>query len=369
MRQAFDEFCRQQASWLEDFALFRALKDVYGERPWQEWPLDLVRREAAALKKARDRHADAIGRYRLGQFVFLRQWTGVKNYANSKGIRLICDVPIFVASDSADVWANPELFHLDDRRRAVVVAGVPPDYFSATGQLWGNPLFNWPASKKSGHQWWITRLRATLNLVDLVRIDHFRGFEAYWEIPANSPTAQTGRWVKGPGAEFFRVLEKALGRLPLVAEDFGLITPEVEALRDELNLPGMRVLQFAFGDNSSNPYLPHNFLRNTVVYTGTHDNDTTAGWYGGLQQFERANLQRYAPAIERDPPHELIRVAWSSVADYAIAPMQDLLKLGGEARMNMHGRLGGNWAWRLRSDQLSTPALDWLGELTGLYGR
>jgi 4-alpha-glucanotransferase len=369
LRGAFDTFCKEQAIWLDDFALFRALKDVHGERPWQEWPLDVVRREAPALKKAGDKHADAVGRYRLGQFLCFRQWTNVKKYANEKGIRLIGDVPIFVASDSADVWAHPELFHLDDRRRATAVAGVPPDYFSATGQLWGNPLYNWAASKKSGHQWWIARLRATLQQVDLVRLDHFRGFEAYWEIPANSPTAQTGHWVKGPGAELFQVLEKALGRLPLVAEDLGLITPEVEALRDQLGFPGMRVLQFAFADNSSNPYLPHNYVRNTVVYTGTHDNDTTAGWYQALQPHDRDKLLRYAPALERDPAHELMRVAWSSIADYAIAPVQDLLQLGSEARMNLPGKLGGNWSWRMRRDQLATSALDWLADLTALYGR
>jgi 4-alpha-glucanotransferase len=369
LRGALDTFCQDKASWLDDFALFRALKDVYGERSWQEWPLDLVRREASSLKKAGDKHADAVGRYRFGQFLFFRQWSNVKKYANEKGIRLVGDVPIFVASDSADVWAHPDLFHLDDRRRPTAVAGVPPDYFSATGQLWGNPLYNWAASKKSGHQWWIARLGATLNQVDVVRLDHFRGFEAYWEIPADSPTAQAGHWVKGPGAELFQVLEKALGRLPLLAEDLGLITSEVEALRDQLGFPGMRVMQFAFGDNASNPYLPHNFVRNTVVYTGTHDNDTTAGWYQGLQPQERANLLRYAPAVERNPPRELMRLAWSSIADYAIAPLQDLLQLGSEARMNMPGKLGGNWVWRMRADHLATSTFDWLAELTALYGR
>ena len=233
----------------------------------------------AALSRLRDKLRDDIGRHRFGQFLFFRQWKYLKDYANSKGIRLIGDVPIFVASDSADVWANPDLFHLDDQRRPTVVAGVPPDYFSATGQLWGNPLYNWERSRQTGHAWWIARLRATLEQVDLVRIDHFRGFEAYWEIPAGSPTAQTGRWVKGPGVELFEVLRKALGRLPLIAEDLGLITPEVEALRDQLGLPGMRILQFAFSDTPKNLYLPHNFVRNTVVYTGTHDNDTTVGWY------------------------------------------------------------------------------------------
>jgi 4-alpha-glucanotransferase len=363
------DFCRQQSHWLEDFVLFRALKDTHGDRTWQEWPAELVRREPGAMQKAREQHQAALARHRFGQFLFFLQWGHVKNYANSRGIRLIGDVPIFVASDSADVWANPDLFYLDERRRPTVVAGVPPDYFSATGQLWGNPLYNWNASSKSGHQWWISRLRATLNHVDLVRIDHFRGFEAYWEIPANAPTAQTGRWVKGPGFELFQVMAKALGRLPLIAEDLGLITPEVEALRDQLALPGMRVLQFAFSENGGNPYLPHNFVRNCVAYTGTHDNDTTAGWYQSLPVNERENLHRYAPAVQRDPPRELMRVAWASVADYAIAPLQDLLRLGTEARMNMPGRLGGNWKWRLRDGQITTEAVEWLGELTGLYAR
>jgi 4-alpha-glucanotransferase len=369
LRHALDEFCHHQQSWVDDFALFCALRDSHDGTSWQDWPPELVRREPAALEQARQRHQDATGRHRFGQFLFYRQWGHVKNYANSRGIRLIGDVPIFVASDSADVWAHPDLFHLDDRRRPTVVAGVPPDYFSATGQLWGNPLYKWEASRQSGHQWWIARLRATLNQVDLVRIDHFRGFEAYWEIPAGAPTAQAGHWVKGPGAELFQVMDRALGRLPLIAEDLGLITPEVETLRDKLELPGMRVLQFAFGDNARNPYLPHNYVRNTVVYTGTHDNDTTAGWYRTLSDHERGNVLRYAPAIERDPPHELMRLAWASIADCAVAPLQDLLAIGNEGRMNLPGQPTGNWTWRVGGDQVTAALIDWLGELTALYGR
>jgi 4-alpha-glucanotransferase len=369
LRQELDDFCSRQCHWLEEFALFRALKDANGGRSWQEWPLELVQHQSAALQKARDQHRDTIGRHRFGQYLFHRQWSQVKNYANSRGIRLIGDLPIFVASDSADVWANPELFCLDAQRRPTVVAGVPPDYFSATGQLWGNPLYNWEVARKTGYKWWIARLRSTLDQVDLVRIDHFRGFEAYWEIPMDAPTAQTGRWVKGPGAEMFEVVKAALGRLPLIAEDLGLITPEVEALRDQLEFPGMRVLQFAFSDDAGNPYLPHNFVRNTVVYPGTHDNDTTAGWYKTLPEKERDLILRYDPGIERNPPRELIRVAWASIADYAIAPVQDLLLLPGEARMNLPGRLGGNWTWRLKPGQLGSEGLDWLGELTATYGR
>jgi 4-alpha-glucanotransferase len=310
-----------------------------------------------------------MARHRFGQFLVSHQWRHVKQYANSKGIRLIGDVPIFVASDSADVWANPELFYLDQQRRPTLVAGVPPDYFSATGQLWGNPLYNWERSRQTGHKWWIARMRSTLEQVDLVRIDHFRGFEAYWEIPAGAPTAQTGRWVKGPGLELFDVLRKGLGRLPLIAEDLGLITTEVEALRDQAGLPGMRVLQFAFSDTPKNSYLPHNFVRKTAVYTGTHDNDTTVGWYKQAAAHERDTLRRYVPNAERDVARELIRLAWSSVADYALTPIQDILRLGSEARMNLPGRASGNWDWRLRPGQFTSEAVDWLGELTAVYGR
>jgi 4-alpha-glucanotransferase len=369
LRGPFDSFCQQQMSWLEPFALFRALSEVHRNRTWQEWPAELVRRDPAALQRVRDQLRNDLGRHRFGQFLFFNQWKSLKGYANSKGVRLMGDVPIFVASHSADVWSNPDLFYLDRDRRPTVVAGVPPDYFSATGQLWGNPLYNWEASRRSGHTWWIARLRATLEQVDLIRIDHFRGFEAYWEIPASAPTAQTGQWRKGPGAELFDTLEKALGRLPLIAEDLGLLTPEVGMLRDQLGLPGMRVLQFAFGGTSDNPYLPHNYVHNTVAYTGTHDNDTTAGWFAAAGDGERRMLQRYAPWVQQNPAQELMRLAWSSVADYAIAPLQDLLSLGTEARMNTPGKPNGNWTWRLRGDQLGNAAVERLGELTELYSR
>jgi 4-alpha-glucanotransferase len=369
-RADFDDFCgRHQGDWLDDFALFRALEEAHGTRTWQQWPAELVRRDPVAMSRARDKLRDACGRHRFGQFLFFRQWQHLKDYANRAGVRLIGDVPIFVASDSADVWSNPDLFHLDPQRRPTAVAGVPPDYFSATGQLWGNPLYNWEVSQRTGHRWWIARLRAMLEEFDLIRIDHFRGFEAYWEIPASAPTAQTGRWVKGPGIELFQVLHKALGQLPLIAEDLGLITAEVEALRDQLGLPGMRVLHFAFGDNAANPHLPHNFVRNTVVYTGTHDNDTTVGWYQALPDKDRHMLRRYHPSVQQGVARELMRLAWSSVADYAMAPVQDVLGLGPEARMNTPGREAGNWTWRLRGDPFSGEVVDWLGELTALYGR
>jgi 4-alpha-glucanotransferase len=370
LRAGYDAFCgRHHADWLDDFALFRALKELHVGKSWQEWPLELVCREPAALEAMRSKLADEIDRHRFGQFLFAHQWKYVKDYANGKRIRLIGDVPIFVASDSADVWANPDLFYLDSRRRPTVVAGVPPDYFSATGQLWGNPLYRWDQSRRTGHAWWIARFRATLRQVDVVRIDHFRGFESYWEIPAGSQTAQAGKWVRGPGGEFFEVVRKALGGLPLLAEDLGLITPEVEALRNQFQLPGMRVLQFAFGDDARNPYLPHNYGRNTVVYTGTHDNDTTAGWFAACPEKEKVSLNRYLPGIGTSPARDLMRLAWASVADYAIAPLQDLLGLGAAARMNTPGRPAGNWGWRMKPNQMTDADIQWLGELTTIYGR
>jgi 4-alpha-glucanotransferase len=370
LRAALDDFRgRHDAAWLADYALFKALKEEHADRSWQEWPAKLVRREPGAIDAARQRLADEVDKHRFGQFLFFRQWQNLKAFANSKGVRLIGDVPIFVASDSADVWANPELFTLDDQRRPTVVAGVPPDYFSATGQLWGNPLYRWDVSRQSGHRWWAARMRATLELVDFVRIDHFRGFEAYWEIPSSAPTAQTGQWIKGPGIEFFDVLRQALGSLPLIAEDLGLITPEVEALRDKFGLPGMRVLQFAFGDTPKNLYLPHNYVRNTVAYTGTHDNDTTEGWYATRPENERALLHRYMPIGADGVARGLMRLAWASVADYAIAPLQDLLRLGSEARMNTPGLPAGNWCWRMQPAPLPADAIEWLAEITELFGR
>jgi 4-alpha-glucanotransferase len=369
LRQPFDAFCSEQAGWLDDFALFMALKKRHNHAHWLSWPADLVRREPAALDRARRELADAVGYYKFGQFLFRRQWTAVKRYANDRDIRLMGDVPIFVASDSADVWANPGLFLLDAERRPRVVAGVPPDYFSSTGQLWGNPLYNWEALKRTGYAWWVDRLRATLAQVDVVRLDHFRGFEAYWEVPASHTTAAEGRWVKGPGADLFQALRRALGGLPFIAEDLGLITPEVRALREQVGLPGMRVLQFAFGDTSANPYLPHNYDRNTVVYTGTHDNDTTRGWYAALGDKEKWFLHRYAPHVGPDIAWDLMRLAWGSVADYALAPLQDVLSLGNEARMNLPGRPAGNWSWRYTPGMLNDGVLDRLGDLTEVYGR
>jgi 4-alpha-glucanotransferase len=368
LRPEFDAFRQRCGGWLNDYALFMALKDAHGGASWLEWPAELVRREAAPLASALAALGGGIGRHQFLQFLFFRQWKAIKEYANTKGIRLVGDAPIFVSSDSADVWANPDLFYLDDRRRPTVVAGVPPDYFSATGQLWGNPLYNWDALARTGYAWWVARMRATLEMVDVVRLDHFRGFEAYWEVPAGMPTAEKGRWLPGPRDALFETLRRELGGLPLLAEDLGLITPEVEALRDRLRLPGMRVLQFSFSA-PDNPYLPHHYDFNTVVYTGTHDNDTTLGWFRTASESERTFLRRYAPWVEQDPSWELIRLAWSSTADYAIVPLQDVLGLGTDARMNLPGRAAGNWGWRFTAEQLHDGVLDRLRDITELYSR
>jgi 4-alpha-glucanotransferase len=369
LRGPFENFCVQEGHWLNDFALFMALKDAHNGASWQEWPRALVRRESGALREARRQLSRAVGLHQFAQFLFFRQWRDLKRYANDRGIRLMGDAPIFVASDSADVWANSDLFQLDKERQPIVVAGVPPDYFSATGQRWGNPLYDWEAIKKTGYAWWLARLRALLTQVDLVRLDHFRGFEAYWEIKADQPTAEHGRWIPGPGADFFRAVRGALGGLPLVAEDLGLITPEVEQLRDQFQLPGMRILQFANWGDPEDRFLPHNYEPNAVVYTGTHDNDTTVAWYHSLSDLDRHLLRRYSPQAGGEIAWDLIRLAWSSVADYALTPLQDLLSLGSEARMNLPGRPAGNWSWRFRADMLNPGLLDRLADLTEVYGR
>jgi 4-alpha-glucanotransferase len=369
LRGAFDDFKARQASWLDDYALFRALKDAHGGASWLEWERPLLVRNATALGNARVVVSDQFGMYQFGQFLFYRQWRDLKRYANDHGVRLIGDVPIFVSSDSSDVWANPGLFLLDEHREPRFVAGVPPDYFSQTGQLWGNPLYDWEALKKTDYAWWVARLRATLEQVDLIRLDHFRGFESYWEIPAGMPTAQVGRWVKGPSDDLFHALRRHLSRLPLIAEDLGIITDEVGEMRDRLGLPGMRILQFAFGGAVEDRFLPHNYERNTVVYTGTHDNDTTRGWYGSLGEHEKDFTRRYLGRDASDIAWDLIRLAWSSIADYAMAPLQDVLDLGTDARMNLPGRASGNWGWRFQADMLTDGVLDRLRGLTEIYGR
>jgi 4-alpha-glucanotransferase len=369
LRSAFKEFHLREAAWLEEFALFMALKEAHGGVSWHQWPDDLVLRKPSALEQARRELAEAMELHRFRQFLFAQQWEALKEYARQRGVHLIGDVPIFVADDSADVWTHPELFLLDQRRRPVVVSGVPPDYFSPTGQLWGNPLYNWEVHRRDGYGWWTARLRAALTRVDRIRLDHFRGFEAYWEVPAGEPTAEKGHWVKGPGADLFRVLRDQLGGLPFLAEDLGVITPEVRQLRLQFDLPGMRILQFAFGGALESRFLPHRHEHNTVVYTGTHDNDTTRGWYQTLTEDELCFLRRYAPSTDNNVSWDLIRLAWMSVADYALAPLQDVLSLGSEARMNRPGCPSGNWRWRFRAGMLTEELLDRLAELTVVYER
>jgi 4-alpha-glucanotransferase len=367
LRPAFERFSRDQAHWLDDYALFRALKTRYDEAAYLDWPDNLVRRAPAALDQARHELKDQIDRIRFGQFVLFRQGEHLKAHARARGVRLIGDLPFFVSPDSSDVWASPELFLLDAQGRPRVVAGVPPDYFSAQGQLWGNPIYDWAALATRGYSWCIDRLRALLAHVDAVRLDHFRAFVAAWHIPAGAPTAQSGQWVPGPGADFFVAVEKALAGLPFVAEDLGLITPDVIALRDAFGVAGSRVLQFAFDGHSDNPYLPHNYVPNAVVYTGTHDNPPTRGWYEDLPEAERTNLWCYlqrAPGRSEEVAPALLGLAWSSAAALAIAPLQDVLNLGKEARMNQPGSAEGNWRWRCTDEMLSAPGFDSLKNLT-----
>ncbi len=363
LQPEFQQFCAEQSYWLDDYALFRAIKDKYQGAYFIEWPQELVQRVPAALAYVRRELASEADQYRFAQFLLFRQGAALKQYAQAKGVRLIGDLPFFVSPDSSDVWANPELFLLDEHSRPRFVAGVPPDYFSAQGQLWGNPVYNWEVLRATGYRWCIDRLRALLAHVDVIRLDHFRGFAAAWHVPASAPTAQAGQWVSGPGADFFETAQRELGELPFIAEDLGIITPDVYRLRDHFGIPGTRVLQFAFDGHADNPYLPNNYIHNTVVYTGTHDNLTTREWFDALPEEQRRNA---LPSIKdsAEAPAALMRLAWNSVAALAIAPLQDLLGLGPEARMNLPGRADGNWRWRCAERMMSLTALEWLRNLT-----
>lgn len=374
-RDAFAEFCAEEAAWLDDFALFMALKRALGYRPWNEWERGLARREPDALTRARRELATQIESEKYRQWIFFRQWQELKHYANERGIRIIGDIPIFVSLDCADVWAHPELFHLDADLRPAVVSGVPPDYFSAEGQLWGHPLYRWERMAEDGYAWWIARFRAVLRLADIVRIDHFRGFYNYWVVPAGERTAVHGHWEFGPGAAFFRAVNAALGEVAIIAEDLGDFDPPsragLDALLAEFGYPGMKVLQFAFGAGPDAPFLPHNYTRDCVVYTGTHDNDTIVGWYEvSSTEAERDHVRRYLGRDGSDIAWDMIRLAWSSVAHTAITTVQDLLSLGHEARMNTPSTFGPpNWCWRMRSGALTPEIARRLRELTELYGR
>ncbi|HUO16695.1 MAG TPA: 4-alpha-glucanotransferase [Verrucomicrobiae bacterium] len=372
LRADYDEFRSRQEHWLDDYALFEALKIKYHGRHYLEWPEELVKRRSEPLNTTRQELADPIDQVSFAQFLLFRQTDQLKEYAHSKDVRLIGDLPFFVSPDSSDVWANPEFFLLDEHRRPRFVAGVPPDYFSANGQLWGNPVYNWDALRATGYRWSIDRLRALLAHVDAIRLDHFRGFAAAWHIPAGAPTAQSGQWVAGPGSDFFQAVQEEIGSLPFIAEDLGFITPDVHALRNQFQLPGTRVLQFAFDGHSDNPYLPANFVTNTVAYTGTHDNAPTREWYEQLPEYQRQNFWNYLkrmPGASDDVAPSLVTLAWSSIATLTIAPLQDLLNLGTESRMNIPGSASGNWRWRSPNDLESSTAFLWLRELTELSQR
>lgn len=368
-RDELQHFVAEEAHWLHDYALFRVLKQIHHEKAWNEWPVPLRDRDSAALQKIENTHGDALAVVRFEQFVFFRQWYALKRYANERGISIFGDMPIFVAHDSADVWAQRDCFDLDESGHPLMVAGVPPDYFSATGQRWGNPHYDWEWMEADGFRWWLQRIEGQLRMFDLVRIDHFRGFDAYWEIPAHEETAINGRWVKAPGDALFAVLRQRFDPLPVVAEDLGIITAEVEELRRKYALPGMKILQFAFDGGAANPYLPHNHRRNSVVYTGTHDNDTTVGWYQSLNDNVRRSVADYLGEPAEPMPWPLVRAAYASVAKLAMVPLQDVLALDGEHRMNTPGTTEGNWRWRFNWHMVAPDLSQRLRHLAELYGR
>jgi 4-alpha-glucanotransferase len=367
---AFETFCDapEQAEWLDDYALYMALKDRAGGAPWWEWDAKLIRRDAKALDVVRTELADDIDFWRFTQFLFFRQWADVREAARARGIQILGDMPIYVAWDSADVWAHRNLFELDAKGFPTVVAGVPPDYFSETGQRWGNPLYRWDALEETDYRWWIERVKTNLRFADVVRLDHFRGFAAYWEIPASEPTAIHGRWMPGPGKALFDAIQKELGNLPLIAEDLGFITEDVHELRRAIDVPGMKILQFGFAQTDS-PHLPHRFEPRTVVYTGTHDNDTARGWFASAPEDEQQMARDYLGCEESDIAWGLIRIAYTSVAEVAIVPVQDVLSLGTEARMNRPVALHDNWSWRFRAGALTREHAERLRRLGEISGR
>jgi len=370
-QQDFAAFCDSKAYWLEDYALFMALKDSFESRSWYSWDEEFAKRDPDAIEQASRRLVGEIIFYKFVQYEFFRQWTELKEYANEQGIEIIGDIPIYVSHDSADVWGNPENFSLDEETgEASMMAGVPPDYFSATGQLWGNPVYQWEKLEEQDFKWWVQRFEAMLDYVDIIRIDHFRGFEAYWAVPQGEETAMNGEWVKAPGEGLFEAIKSKLGKLPVLAEDLGVITPEVEELRDKFEFPGMKVLQFAFGSDAGNPFLPYNIVRNCVIYTGTHDNDTTVGWFKQASEYEKQRFLQYLGCTSAEGIHwDLMRLALSSVANQAIIPLQDVLGLDTAARMNFPSIAEGNWEWRYQPQMLTEELSDRLKTLTTIYGR
>ena len=373
LREEFGMFRAENSDWLDDYALFMALKEQHGGGSWVDWPEAIRKREEAAMREARQSLSERVLRFSFYQLLFFRQWAALHAHAHEKGIQIIGDIPIFVAEDSADVWAHPELFYLDEERKPTVVAGVPPDYFSPTGQRWGNPLYRWEEHKNTGYAWWISRFRSILGIVDIVRLDHFRGFAGYWEIPAANPTAEIGRWVPGPGTDFMEAIQRSLApsgseELPIIAEDLGVITTDVIELRERFHLPGMRILQFGFSD-PRNAFLPHMYRTDCVAYTGTHDNDTARGWFESAPKGEARFALKYLHSTARNFVWDMVRAIWASVAVFAVAPMQDMLDLGTQARMNYPSRLGGNWHWRVVESELSDALARKLRDLNYLYFR
>jgi len=372
--KSYRKFCKENAAWLDDYALFMSAKAHHGGVTWTQWSKDIAHRTPKAVKEWTKKLEEDIEYQKFIQFNFFHQWLALKKYANANGIKIVGDLPIFIAYDSADTWANKELFTVDENGKLLTCAGVPPDYFSPTGQLWGNPLYNWDKMEEDDFLWWRQRFVSLFEIMDIVRIDHFRGFEAFWEIKGDAKTAEKGKWVKAPGKKLFSSIEKHLGEMPIIAEDLGVITDGVVALRDKFNFPGMKIMQFAFGREMENKFLPHNFVQNCVVYTGSHDNDTTRSYFEGARASQDKNdiwsfTQKYLNFYGDDVVNELIRVAYASVADTVIFPMQDVLNLGGDARMNFPGRLGGNWSWRFSWEQVPYGIADKYKFLGGLYDR
>ncbi|MDI9531708.1 MAG: 4-alpha-glucanotransferase [Anaerolineaceae bacterium] len=365
----FKQFQIDNANWLEDYGLFMAIKEIQGGHPWSDWDKALKFRDQVVLEKMRSKLADVIDKVKFSQFLFDEQWQNLKNYAHSKGISIIGDMPFVIAMDSADTWANPQLFLMDNTLTPTMVAGVPPDYFSATGQLWGNPLYNWEVHANQQYEWWASRLGKVLSMVDLVRLDHFRGFAAAWHVPFGSETAIHGEWIASPGVELFSALKARLPRLPIIAEDLGVITPDVEALRDGFGFPGMKILQFGFSGDPEDSFLPHHYPVNCFAYTGSHDNDTARGWFDHASPREQRFCLDYLGTDEVDVPRGMIREVWRSVANYAVAPMQDFLGLGTEARMNLPGSASGNWTWRIPQKALNDGLKDEIYALNFLYSR
>jgi 4-alpha-glucanotransferase len=368
----FEKFIKDNSDWLDDYALFMAAKEYHGGGTWTGWDKELVKRTPSAIKEWTEKLKDQINYVKFIQYTFFKQWTELRTYANSKSVKIIGDMPIFIAYDSADSWQHKDIFSIDEEGNLSFVAGVPPDYFSETGQLWGNPLFKWKEMEKNDFEWWRRRITKLLQFVDIIRIDHFRGFDAYWEIPGDAETAITGRWVKAPGEKFFSTLIKHLGELPIIAEDLGVITKSVRELRDNFNFPGMKILQFAFGTKMETKFLPHNLVPNSLIMTGSHDNDTTRAYFEKARTQDNdiyEHMQKYLNYYGDEIVFELIRVAYRSVSDLVVIPMQDILNLGAEARMNFPGKLGGNWTWRFTWDMVPYGIADKYKELAKLYER